>query len=313
MKPVFRFYSTKYFEFFSLPVSVSFFFNRIMFFNKLLLSVIPFAYSTRFPILRTAEHKPMVELLLDNSNVQFELAIDRLSRLHHPDRRDSSIFELSSDNQYSVNITVERTMQPSMLGIGPSSPLVQTFGNIGVFENELVLNISDSEFSSRCVENSTLTIPIQEFENQFYLYNFMSTIELAGELRQSHMSTSKLYNYDYSLVVPLQVYDEVVDALTSAGAEPLTDYSFQNCPLSALSHVPNMFIHLGALVGYISISLADFINVNPEHHVCEFRFRVGPSAPFMTAFSPLHIPGMNVLISRDDELRICDDRTGDSL
>lgn len=263
----------------------------------------------RFPISRNEYNIPSIEVDANNGSVNSTFRLDlklhqasRLPSITETDGSNSFEFHLG-DNLVAINARVRRSESTTSgtLGIGPSSSFLTRFQSAAMFANELVLNISQSEFAARCINESIVTIPIVYNGPAFNIQGFISF----GTNNRGWIDLGITYP---PLWLPSEAFDHLIHLLAASNVrwtrgEP---NRLTNCNLDAINSLPDLRVNLenGQT---ILVSPSDFISLDPITNICIIHF--GRVVGYGTSvIDPLALPGINVYISNDSsEIILCDD------
>ena len=142
-----------------------------------LFSIISLCYcgSIRVPLQRIHGNVPSVTIGIDeNVPHTFDLVISNVSRIPSSSDENDVLVHLPGLQIFNVsifNVSMHRSSSmQSSLGIGPRSAFLNRFGSAGICANELVLNMTQSDFVSRCVPGTNFTIPpLNTFRDTYYV------------------------------------------------------------------------------------------------------------------------------------------------
>jgi hypothetical protein len=247
------------------------------------------------------------------TRTEFNLAIHPNSSLFYG-AIASPIFNqirlISGQEEVSFNTTIERNSFPSSLGIGPGSPLLGIYNSIGVFASEIVLNISESEFTSRCVSESVLTIPLFQNENRFYTHGTVFLGPRTPDSSKVPTFMEVATRHTSPLLLPPNILEQVVDHLENSGSlvrfssQPYLIYSTQD----AIQSLPDFIIDFGP-AGQMTIRAWDFAQPVFDTDLYLLQIHIAFDVSNTWALSPIALPGVNVYLTNEMTMRICDDAT----
>jgi hypothetical protein len=290
-----------------------------MIFVATFFSILSLVYcgSVRFPIQRDFDrgYVPTIDLVVaglyfgDDFTHPFDLAIESQSRLYQPLSGIEDDAEVIIPFE-GVDVEMDRASLTSRLGIGPGSAVLEKFGSAGIFANQLVLNITEFDFSSRCVPGSNITIPVLTLdEEDDEGYSVAASISLG--LPQTVPSVVSYANLGGILSVPVEFQTQVINHFTSVGAvhdpDSFFTLNFYNCSSHAIHSLPDFVIDFGSH-GRVSVHPSMLINRYPDlNNLCTVEFRVEPSADNTWVFNPLSLPKVAMYITNDGESRFCNE------
>jgi hypothetical protein len=277
-----------------------------------LFSIISLCGSVSIPIQRTLGNVPSVNVAIDmplfatRVPYTFDLAISRNSRLYNTINTRPTPVHLPFGE--SIDIPMEDSRRQSSLGIGPGSPFLDRFGSAGIFRDELVFNMTMSDFVSRCEPGTNFTIPpLNRLENNYYVFASMWVQRPEG-IPVLYTSALMYHENSPGMLVPAEVYAQVTNNLTLMGAiqDPENIYTFRNCSIDAVNSLSDLVIDFTSR-GQIFVNPASFIVSDPATGICLVQFRSGALAPFTWAFSPFILPEVAVYVTNEGEMTFCDE------
>jgi hypothetical protein len=262
----------------------------------------------RVPVSRNSYNIPSIEVRVVNgfvnSTVRLDLSMQRANR--SPDTPETVLvnqleFHLGDGVTFNATVRGNTDGFHGKLGVGPSSTLLSRFGSVGIFSNELFLNMTQLEFASRCVAESIVTIPIVDGGTS---YDTPGSVSF-GTLSRGWIDMSIQYP---PLWLPSEVFYQLIDVLRNSGVEwnSLLPDRLSNCTLGAINLLPDLRINFEDRQT-ILVSPSDFIIHDQETNICAFHIRrvIGYGTAVV---APLALRGINVYIADgSSEMSLCDD------
>ena len=221
--------------------------------------------------------------------------------------RDSRLVELDSVN--------EVTLMNGSLGLIPTTTrqslmnsLVSNFGSVAILRNddvsiELFLNFTDEDFTTFCVPNSTVSVPL--FRGAFLGEVTGTTASL---LPLSAVEFFLSHRQDYIFEMPRLYYIELIRMF-----QPIHDFSpyrvatVHNCDRENLLYMLEDLVIVTITGHSIRLSPDDYIDFLPNGSC---RLKIVDTCndafiPIRSHFNPLAIPNINILRT-PNSIAFCD-------
>ena len=221
--------------------------------------------------------------------------------------RDLSLVELDSIHQVTL-VNGSLRLVPMTTRQSLIDSLVLNFGSVGILRNddnsvELVLNSTEDEFSTYCVPNSTITVPLMRGAFGGELTGIADSLLplLAVDFVLSHRQ-------DFIVGVPRWYYSELITRFS-----PVYDSSSYGVATVLYCDRDQLLPLLGDLVIYTTNSHS--IRITPEDYI-EFlpngscRLKIVDTCndafiPLRSHFNPLAIPNINI-VRTTNSIAFCD-------